>query len=80
MGSLDRLPAQLGFIEQLNEDAIRIGTVKRRTAVAVNLKWMHNRYAFRDKLLLKRPHPLEILDDKSQVIELSFFGSLREYF
>jgi len=50
------LLAQRRLVEHLNHDPIRVGAIKRRAAVTVNLERMDNFYRLRNELLLDFPH------------------------
>src|ERR671918_1145376 len=76
--SLDRLRTQLRLVKHLNHDTIRIGAVKRRAAIAMDLEWMDDGHAGRAKLLFEFLHALDAFDDEAQMIELPFFGRFQE--
>lgn len=64
--------------EHLNDNTVRIGTVKRRAAVAVNFKWVYDGHTLGAKLSLKLLHPLDALDHKPKMVKLPFLRALEE--
>ena len=66
----------MGFIEHLDNDPIRIGTVKGRAAVTMDFEGVNDLHAFRLELLLKLFDPVDSRYDEAQMIELLFRSTL----
>ena len=75
---VDSLRAQLRFVQHLNHDPVRVGAVKGRAAVTMDLKRVNDRHALRLEFVLQLFDPLDGVDHEAQMIELLFRRARRE--
>jgi hypothetical protein len=68
----------MGFIEHLDNDPVRIGTVERGAAVAVHLEGVDDFDAAGAEVFFQLFHSVDRCDDKSQMIQLLFHSARRE--
>src|SRR4029077_15353428 len=69
---VDFLRAQMGFIEHLNNDPVRIAAIKRSAAIAVYFERVNDPNAAGAEGFFQFFHLVDRFDDKSQVIQLLF--------